>query len=254
MAPEKCEAALARRPWTWPIQDVTLTHRIWLLAALPVALVAVGGCGAQAGGQTGEETDDGCVFSTSPLSLQEPSPLGFSAGQVLALAEGEHSASFGWLQSAGLSYGPEGGTGQVTLQASAAGAARFARVDVHRSLPDCQDQLRIPVSAVLATAGGALDESFTVDLVAATADEAAVTALVPSAELKGAFAFVPSTLGARRFARLEVNLRFRREGSAGYLLAGIEGGDPAQGSVSFQAVPLACWGDIASLSSPACGD
>jgi hypothetical protein len=226
-----------------------------LVAALPMALSALSalaGCGGQAGGQTGEETDGGCVFATSPLPLQERSPLGFSAGQVLALAEGEQSAAFGWLQTPGFSYGPESGTGQVTARTSVAGPAKFTRVDVQRSASLCQDQLRVPVAVVLATAGGALDESFTVDLIATKADEAVITELVPSAELKGAFAFVPGTLGERRFGRLEVNLRFRPEGSAGYLLAGIEGGDPAGGSVSFQALPLACWGDIPSLSSPAC--
>jgi hypothetical protein len=233
---------------------VTLAHRIWLAAALPLALSALGGCGAKAGGQTGEETDDGCVFASSPLSLQEPSPLGFSAGQVLALAEGQQSAAFGWLQTTGFSYGPESGTGQVTVRTSVTGPAKFARVDVRRGQSHCEDQVRIPVSVVLATAGGALDESLTVDLIATTADEAAVTALVPSAELKGAFAFVPDTLSGRRFGRLEVNLRFRARGSAGYLLAGIEGAEPAGDSVSFQALPLACWGDIPSLSSVACGD
>ncbi len=173
---------------------------------------------------------------------------------MLALAEGEQSAAFSWLQTPGLAYGPESGTGQVTARTSAAGPAKFARVDVPRSLPHCEDQLRIPVSVALATAGGALDESFTVDLIATTADEAAVREIVPSAELKGAFAFVPGALGERRFARLEVNLLFRSEGFAGYLLAGIEGGDQAGGTVSFQALPLACWGDVRSLSSAACGD
>jgi hypothetical protein len=227
---------------------------MWLAAALPLALSALGGCAARAGGQTGEETDDGCVFATSPLSLQQPSPLGFSAGQALALAEGEQSAAFGWLQTAGFSYGPESGAGQVTARTSGAGPAKFARADVQRSQPHCRDQVRIPVSVVLATAGGALDESFSVDLIATTADEAAITELVPSAALKGSFAFVPGTLGGRRFARLEVNLRFRPEGSAGYLLAGIESGDTAGDTASFQALPLACWGDIPSLSPPVCGD
>src|SRR4051812_15862013 len=111
MAPGKCEAALARCHWTWPIHRVRFTDRRWLAAGLPIALAALGGCGAQAGGQTGEETDDGCVFSTSPLSLQEPSPLGFSAGQVLALADGKQSAAFVWLEAPGFSYGPESGMG-----------------------------------------------------------------------------------------------------------------------------------------------
>ncbi|MEI9938462.1 MAG: hypothetical protein WDO69_14680 [Pseudomonadota bacterium] len=232
---------------------MTLTHRICLAAALLLTLLSLGGCGAQAGGQTGEETDDGCVFATSPLSLQERSLLGFSAGQVLALAEGEQLATFDWRQTPGFAYGPESGTGQVTLRTSAAGPAKFARVDAQKSLPHCEDQVRIPVSVVLATAGGALAESFTVDLVATAVDEAAITELLPSAELKGAFAFDPGTLGGRRFGRLEINLRFHADGSAGYLLAGIESGDQAGGSASFQALPLACWGDIPSIS-PACGD
>ena len=194
------------------------------------------------------------MFTTSPLSLQEPSPLGFSACQVLAFVEGEQSAAFNWLQTEGFSYGPESGSGEVSTRTSAAGPARFARVDEHRSLPDCSDQVRIPVRVELATAGGALEETLTVDLIAAAADEAAITELVPSAELKGAFAFVPGTLGARRFVRLEVNLRFRPAGFAGYLIAGIGSGDPESGSVSFQPAPLACWGDIPSLSSPACRD
>jgi len=177
-----------------------------------------------------------------------------AAAKDRALAEGQQSAAFGWLQTTGFSYGPESGTGQVTVRTSVTGPAKFARIDVRRGQSHCEDQVRIPVSVVLATAGGALDESLTVDLIATTADEAAVTALVPSAELKGAFAFVPDTLSGRRFGRLEVNLRFLSAGSAGYLLAGIESGDAAGGSVSFQALPLACWGDIPSSFFSACGD
>jgi hypothetical protein len=226
---------------------------MWLAAALPAALSALAGCGAQAGGQTGEETDDGCVFATSPLSLHEPSPLGFSAGQALALAEGERSAAFSWLQSPGVAYGPESGKGEVRVVTSLAGSAKFARVDASRSLLLCEDQVLIPTRIALATAGGALDESFTANLIAKTADEAMVSELVASADLNGAFAFSSATLGERRFARLEVNLRFSSERSAGYLFAGIEsGGDPG-GSTSFQALPLACWGESPSLF-PACGD
>jgi hypothetical protein len=253
MAPGKCEAALARRLRKWPIHGVTLTQRIGLAAAFPLIFAAVG-CGAQAGGQTGEETDGGCVFAISALTLQQPSPLGFSAGEVLALAEGEQSASFSWLQSPGVAYGPESGVGQVSLRTTAIAPAKFARVDAQRSLAHCVDHVTIPVSIALVTAGGALDESFTADLIATTPDEGVVSALVRSSVLRGAFAFDPDTLSGRRFTRLEVNLRFRSAGSAGYLVAGIESGDQAGGSASFQPLPLACWGNIPALSSPACGD
>jgi hypothetical protein len=223
-----------------------------LAAARLLLLSVLGGCGAQAGGgQTGEESGDGCVLSTSLLSRDERSPLGFSAGQVLAFAEGEHSAGFNWLQAPGFSYGPESGAGNVTVQTSAVGPAKLARIDTARSQAHCEDHLRIPVSVGLASAGGALDEEFTVDLIAATADAASVKQIVPSTALTGAFAFEPGTLGERRFSRLEVNLHFGPAAFAGYLFAGIESRDDASGSASFQPLPLACWSEIPSLS-PAC--
>jgi hypothetical protein len=245
MAPEKCEAALARSARTWRIRGVAFAPRIWLL----VAPAVLGGCGGvQAGGQTGEETDGRCSFTTTPLSPSETSPLGFSAEQALALAEGERTATFGWLETSGVAYGPESGTGRITLRTANAGPAKLAQVNTTKSVGHCEDHVRIPVTVALATAGGAFDESFTTHLVATSADRAAVTESVPSAELGGAFAFSKDTLGSRRFLRLEINLRFGADSSAGYLLGGIEGGDAASGSTSFQAVPLACWGDIPSLS------
>jgi hypothetical protein len=248
MAPAKCEAALAQARPAWPIARVSLSDRTLRLALL-IALAALGGCGGvQAGGQTGEESDGRCVFATSPLSQQELSPLGFSADQALALVADPHHATFSWQQASGLTYGPETGTGEVTVEIAASGGARFARVDAARSTADCEDHVRIPVSVALVTAGGALDEVFSANLVAATADEAAITQSVPSASLRGALAFTESTLGDRRFIRLEVNLRFGRSSFAGYLLGGIESGDDS-GSKSFQPVPLACWGVIPSLAS-----
>ena len=232
---------------------MSFTHRISFPGALLLALGALAGCGGvQAGGQTGEESSDGCVYQSGPLAAQERSPLGFSGEQLLALATGQRRAAFTWLQTPGVSYDPESGTGELTLGVSSAGPARFARVASSSSHAQCRDHVRIPVRVTLATAGGALDESFNANLIGTSADEASVLELVPSADLKGAFAFSPGTLAGRRFLRLEVNLRFRADDSAGYLLGGIEGGDSASGVASFQAVPLACWGEIPTLS--ACAD
>ncbi|HYQ27081.1 MAG TPA: hypothetical protein VER04_07675 [Polyangiaceae bacterium] len=229
---------------------MSLTHRIALGAAF-LALPTLTGCGGgvQAGGQTGEESSDGCVFVLTPLSAQELSPLGFSAEQVLALAKGEKLATFDWLETPGVTYGPESGAGQVTVDVSASGPAQFARFQESKRGAQCHDHVEIPVNVALSTAGGALDESFTTTLVATSADEAAVTQVVPAAELRGTFAFSPDTLGARRFLRLEVNLRFGAEAFAGYLFGSLESGDAASGVTSFQPVPLACWGEIPSLAS-----
>jgi len=242
MASGKCEPALAEELGAWPIEGVTLTHRArlsaWLLAVLPTF-----GCGAQAGGQTGEETDGQCALRTTPLSPAELSPLGFSA-------EGEHVASFEWLREPNLAYSPESGSGEVTVRVVAQGSPRLARVDPERSAARCRDHLRIPVSIALSTAGGALDESFQDDLVAADSDVAVVTDLLPSEELKGRLAFAPGDLGERHFIRLELNLGFGPEDFAGSLLAGIESSKASatvDGSASYQPLPLACWGDVPEL-------
>lgn len=193
-----------------------------------------------------------CVFSTTPLSLQERSRLGFSAEQVLALASGEHHADAKWQQTEGVIYGPETGRSQVALRVAATGPARLARVEAAKSIsPVCRDNVRIPIDVALATDGGAFDESFPATLVATSSAEASVSQSLDHGELRGSFAFSPETLGARRFLRLDVDLRFSSESTAGYLLGGIEGGDGS--SASFQPVPLACWGEIPSLARP-CSD
>lgn len=253
MAPEMCEPTLARGRSPWPIPFVTFTARIDVRAALPALLLTLGACGgAQAGGQTGEESDGGCVFSLSPLSDEERSPLGFSPAQVMALADGELKAGIDWSRTSGLVYGPETGMSEVTVRAARRGPAGFARIHRAQSFPYCEDHVRVPVTLSLATAGGALDESFPTNLVATTPAEAAVTALVPSEALRGAFAFEPGTLGGSTFIRLEVNLRLRSAGFAGRLYAGLENRDDASGTASFRPVPLVCWGDLPSL--PGCSE
>jgi len=249
MAPGKCEAALAQPTRKWPIAGVSLLLRI-RIPALAVALSTLGACGgAQVGGQTGEETSDGCVFTTTELSRDERSELGFRPDDVLAFAEGEQQVQFEWLQSGGVQYGPESGEGRLTVRLSVVGLPKLGRVVASKSHALCEDQLRVPVRLALVTAGGALDETFVTTLSAANVDEATVTDSIPSEQLRGTFAFDRDALGARRFLRLAVNLRFREDTFAGSLLGGIQGGSAAGDSVSFQEVPLACFGENPGLSS-----
>jgi hypothetical protein len=235
-----CEPTLARAVPTWPIPFVLLTLRIACGGALLVLLACLGGC---AGGQTGEESGGGCVFTTSPLSRRDTSELGFSAESVLSLVQPEQRASFEWVPGA-VAYGPERGTGEVTVRITARGDAQLARIVSEKSADFCEDHLRIPLEVELVTAGGAFHEAFRATLVASRDDEAAVTHLIPSAALRGTFAFSPEALAARRFLRLEVNLRFAADGFAGYLFGGLQGGDEASGVASYQPVPLACWEEL----------
>jgi hypothetical protein len=253
MAFGMCEATLARDAGSWPIPFVSLTARIQVLAALPALVLAVGACGgAQAGGQTGEESSGGCVFTLTALSDEERSPLGFSPAQVMALADGELRAGFEWSQASGLAYGPETGMSEVTVRVAQRDAAGLARIDRAESSPYCEDHVRVPVTVSLATAGGALDESLQTDLTATSPDEASVTTTVKSGELRGSFAFAPGALGSSRFIRLEVDLRLRSAEFGGRLLAGVESGDDGSGTASFRPAPLACWGDVSSL--PSCSE
>jgi hypothetical protein len=237
---------------------VSLTARIEVLAVLPALMLAVGACGgAQAGGQTGEESGEGCVFTLTALSDDERSALGFSPAQVMALADGQLRASFEWSQSSGVAYGPETGMSEVTARVAQRGTAGLARINHAESPSHCEDHVRVPVTVSLATAGGALDESLQTALTATSSDEASVTTMVPSGELRGAFAFAPGALGGSRFIRLEVDLRLRSAAFGGRLLAGLESGDDGSGddgsgTASFRPAPLACWGDFSSL--PGCSE
>lgn len=248
-----CEVTLAESRAAWPIPVVSMTSRLSARSALPVLLVGLCGCGgAQAGGQTGEESGGGCVFTTSPIRDDEASPLGFSPADVRSLLRAEERAKFEWRQDAVLRYGPESGEGEVTVSVRPVGSARWAQVDPANSASFCADHVRVPVKVTLETAGGAFDESFEAHLVATSADEASVLQVVPSSDLRGAFAFDPESLGTRRFSRLDVDLRFGEEAFAGQLLAGVESRNEAAGVASFQPMSLACWGDVSSL--PSCAE
>lgn len=168
-----------------------------------------------------------------------------------AYVDGQHAATFDWRQDPNLSYGPETGSAKATVQVSPAGPAKLGRVVAGRSAETCEDQVRIPVSVGLSTAGGALDESFSSHLVATKADEAVIIQSLPASSVHGRFAFDPGVLGERRFIRLELNLGFTPEDFSGYLVAGIESGGAAStdGTASFQALPLACWGEVPGLHS-----
>src|SRR5688500_13866468 len=73
-----------------------------------VGITVAGGVGTTPpnddGGQFGEEAGAHCeVVGRTPLALDEVSPLGFSAADVLALAEGQHDEVLSWVEAGGSS-------------------------------------------------------------------------------------------------------------------------------------------------------
>lgn len=171
-----------------------------------LACAALAGC---YGGQTGGEfdgsggrgligtptSDAACMMQTRMLHVDEVSPLGFSANDVLAYATGTRSASLFWnANTAPASYGPESGQSRIELSLEYRGGA----VRAQQFLPEgtggaaptlgCMaDRLEIEVEASLVTAGGALDESFTALLAATSQMSAQLTYSFRLQALNGSF-------------------------------------------------------------------
>jgi hypothetical protein len=103
------------------------------------------------------------------------SEIGFTAADVLAVAEGSHTAPIFW-HPGDVQFGPETGEGQLSVDISyAGGEIRY----VHAAAPDaaemgCVDRLEIDAGVELHTAGGALDESFASTLRASQPDVAMI--------------------------------------------------------------------------------
>jgi len=219
----------------------------WTLAA---ALIGCGG--AQAGGQTGEETEGGCRLAVTPLALDEVSPLGFSASDVLEFSEGERQAELRWLAS-DLDYGPEHGDSGITARVTLRGKAQFVKVVEDKNLR-CVDAVRVPITLELTTSGGALSERMDTRLVANSSTEAKVSALREPSELQGEFAFDPASLGQLRFIRLELDVHWGSGVFSGLIHGGVESvtnGD-GDGVASLRPVPLACWGPAQGANRAVC--
>jgi hypothetical protein len=226
---------------------MTLRLRQLTSLLLITAFASASGC---AGGQTGSEDLPGrCPEQRTALDLEEASPLGFSAADVLSFVEGEHVTTIEW-QPLDVPYGPESGKKELTFTVENLGHARY--VDRGKN-SCCFAAVQADVRVTLRTSGGALDESV-VTVLEAHSPDAAWLQLLIEPPLGGSLSFDPQALGAERFIRLELYARFEGGNFSGGLRAGFEdqsaAGD-ANGVVSFRAPELARWG--ATSSAPACG-
>lgn len=248
MANEMCALALDGAACVWPIAWVTNIAPASLRGALAL-LLGLTGCGAQAGGQTGAETDGPCTFEVSPLGLEGMSPLGFTPRDALSLAEGEHHLVLRWLPAPTSPYGPESGQGELVLEVTGLERADFAEVDWSKSSGPCQSQVRVAVRVRLSTAGGAFREDFETRLISVEPGTASFSQVLAGEDIGGSFAFTPQVLTSQELARVQVDSSFvegRVFGAASAGLAGNDEGADANAAASFESVPLACWGDSAS--------
>jgi hypothetical protein len=208
-------------------------------------------CAGCAGGQTGEESSLLCVDEPAlPLRLDEVSQLGFSANDVLALAQGERRASLRWIQTQGYAYGPESEPGVLTVNVTSLGSARYINVVPNEeyvgpepTIDLCKPRVEVDVQVSMTSEGGALNEQFTETLRSERAGVVTLNHDLDAAKLGGSFAFTQRAFDNERLYRLSVTNKYTAQTLAGALDAYFEHeqGSDSDDSVSSRNVSVACW-------------
>ncbi len=145
------------------------------------------------------EVDGGgeCVETVTVLAdINAVSALGFAPAELLTVAAGEHSSPMTWGTGikdsiATVSFGPESGAGMLTATIThKGGEARYisskpAESEFDGGYASCSDRVEIDVEVMLASAGGALMETFVAPLRGSTAKVATVSHAIELADLGG---------------------------------------------------------------------
>ncbi len=181
------------------------------MKTFPIALVslvfaATVACEPKGGGNNDDAIGDGgvsCVDTPTVIeSVDELSDLGFSAAEVLALAEGEHTSPIFWNTTYNdggidLEIGPESGEVAMTITvAHDGGEIRYVKSEPDEgdgsdiAPASCADRLEIDVTAMVTTAGGALAESIEVTLRSDTDLYTQFSAKLDLGALDGSFSVV----------------------------------------------------------------
>ena len=151
------------------------------------------------------------------------SEIGFTAADVLGVAEGSHTAPIFWHQG-DVQFGPETGEGELGVEVSyAGGEIRY----VHATAPDaaemgCVDRLEIDAGVKLHTAGGALNESFASTLRASQPDVAMIRHELAFDEIAGALEVTAVEPANGEAAPISVELGVSTFGLFGSFDGGVE--------------------------------
>ncbi len=200
-----------------------------LLGLVPLLLACSTGGDAHDGGQTGDEDTSGegagCDYVPTVVDLDEVTPLGFTAQEVLETALGSHTTPFFWKQG-GHEYGPESGASELTLELGAPAQARFMKGTPKETTfeiaVDCPDRVEVDVEVHASTQGGALDETFVGPIHASTPNLATLNHSFDVEALNGSFAFDPESLGASTVIAFRLNAVISEFGLSGGLDAQYE--------------------------------
>ncbi|WP_437720443.1 hypothetical protein [Sorangium sp. So ce861] len=182
------------------------------------ALLASACTGPQGGSQTGHDVagaDEGACEETSLVvgSLEEATALGFTAGEVLAQAEGTFESPIVWAPPDDMvNAGPEQGEGEITINvAHGGGAIRFVESRFVESRPResndeieagpaiagdlCKSRIEIDVELTIATSGGALAETVPAILSSSDPRHVALEAELDLDALSGSLVLTPQREG-----------------------------------------------------------
>lgn len=207
----------------------------WLALALPSGCAGA----ARQGGFTyyylpAPPPEEPCVAVVEPVEhIDQPTPLGFAAVDVLRRLAGQHSARLLWLEPErndeyALAYGPERGLSRITLDVRASEGQILHRYHVPAfgapAETECEPgELEIPVAVNLQSQQLALDESFSARLRARIPYRAELSKAFDPAALRGGLSFSEAdSLDRERavwIARLELQMTLWQGGSAGSLRA-----------------------------------
>ena len=143
----------------------------------------------------GEEPTECTERVTVLASIDEVSPLGFSAADMLALAVGQHASGARWghdeASSASVEFTPAAGDTAVTVDLRySGGEVRFIEAD-ELLLYDfaCNDRLEVDIELDLATADGALAERIVAPQQARNPEVVTLSQRIAGGELAGTLDF-----------------------------------------------------------------
>jgi hypothetical protein len=180
-----------------------------------------------------------CDSTKTPLaSLDAESPLGFSAADILELAQDHGEVTLEWLQRGSvLTYGPESGTGTLTIDLDARDTApryvdRSPKSSSSNGGPEpaigfgeletsCPDTVELDVTLHVKSGGGALDETFDATLSAKTQNIARIYVQRKAAELAGSFDVQLSNDPTAVFESVQFDMTFSALGPSGTLEVGL---------------------------------
>jgi hypothetical protein len=229
------------------VVNAPMTSALLRLRRPAATLLPLLALGCASGGQTGEETTLGCHETRSALQVNEDSPLGFGAEEVLAAAS-PTSATLEWLAT-DPPHLPESGTAELSVSLDPLGTAAFveSRTPDGREAPPCVDYVEVSVRVTLATSGGALAETFDGKLRASEPSMVELSHLFENGDVDGTLRFDPASLAGRTVERVTFEASFADDALSGVLSAGIE--QVSGETASFQDLIIACFGDATGRCS-----